>query len=161
MTHSPHGGDILDRPTSTTASRVVPPARGATVPATDSVPAAADGVTANRYEFGIEFVWSDGLVMTLEYAQFAQGIFLGEAGLLLRFAPDVVWLRGRNLLPLLKRIKDHRQSRIEQVPRDKDFPDQAAWAVYDILPFPALPLAFRAIGDQLPGQLAAYLEAMG
>ena len=95
-------------------------------------PAPFGATTANRFEFGVEFLWPDGRFIVLEYSHLYRVGLDSEGVGTLVFSRDTVRLVGRNLGPLLRRVKDHRQARIEVVAREKDFPGEREFAVYQI-----------------------------
>jgi hypothetical protein len=98
----------------------------------------ADAFTANRYEFGLEIQWLPAgdeaapPAMSIEYAHFYGGVLLIDGSLILRFSRECLRLKGRNLLALFRRIKDHRQARVSEVRAGGDAGEFHDYAVHAI-----------------------------
>jgi hypothetical protein len=83
-------------------------------------------------EFGIEFVWRDGRIMTVEYGHLIYATLEAGGGVVIHFSRLRVKLTGRNLAPLLRRLKDHRLACVAEVVEAHDAVLQEESAVYQI-----------------------------
>lgn len=90
------------------------------------------GETADRTEFGLEFRWGDGRMMTVDYMHLVSTRLGADGDAVIEFSRFRFKLSGRNLAPLLRRVKDHGQAVIEEVPEESDYPELRESAVYAI-----------------------------
>lgn len=86
----------------------------------------------DRTELGLEFRWGDGRLMTADYMHLVSTRLDTSGVAVIEFSRFRFRLGGRNLAPLLRRVKDHRQAVIEEIPAEHDFPEHRGWSVYRI-----------------------------